>query len=95
MERSVILKKNKIERLKTRQFIIIEIKNIFKSGINGGRLTARIKTKTFGDVWIKTKKKKNLETKIKIIGTNIISKLSCGKGDVSLRHSRHHLTEAN
>ena len=60
MEKSVFLNK-KIEVLKTRWFIIIGIKNIFKLSIDGSRLTVGTKTKTFGDVWIKIKKRKKLK----------------------------------
>ena len=57
--------KNKLERLKPKRFIIIGIKIIFKSLINESRLMVGTKTKTFENVWIKTKKE-NLGTKIKI-----------------------------
>ena len=35
---------------KGRRFIIIRIKNIFKSLVNGGRIMVGIKIKTFGNV---------------------------------------------
>ena len=87
-------KKKKNRGAKKRLFIIIVIKNIFISSINRGRLIVGTKTKTFGDIWIKTRKKK-IKTKTKIIRTNIIFKLPRGKGDMSLHHPHHHLTEAN
>ena len=39
--------------MKLKRFIIMEIKNISKSLVNGGRLIVRTKTKTFGNIRIK------------------------------------------
>ena len=50
----------KIERSKPKRFIIIGIKNIFKSLVNRGRLVARIKTKKLLEIFgSKSKSKRN------------------------------------
>ena len=51
-----LLSKKNLKGLKSKKFIIIGIKNIFKLLVNGDRLMVGNRTKTFENVWIKIKR---------------------------------------